>query len=312
MKYSNPLSRGMTISIIIVSVVFVAVFLVLGAVLRGWYAWGYFIMLVAMVISIYIILLYYVRRINTVIGREADAENMEIRRDLTQNIAHELKTPVASVRGYLETILENPNLDPDKQRQFLERSLAQTERLTSLLQDISTLNKMDAQTPAYKIEVVDIANIVDSIAEETALQRSQAGISFRSSLPRPLIVHGDFSLLYGIFRNLMDNAILYAGRGATVTVSATEIDGFWHFTFCDDGIGVPSQHLDRIFERFYRVDKGRSRKLGGTGLGLAIVKNAVNIHGGDIVASNNEGGGLRFDFTLKVNHFKTDDNYAKK
>ena len=240
-RYLNPLSRNMVLSIVIVSVVFVALFLILST-FSSAYSWHAAILVGAMTIAIYIILFFYVIQINRLIGQQADKENAEIRRDLTQNIAHELKTPVASVRGYLETILENPDMDVEKQRQFLERSLAQTERLTSLLQDISTLNKMDAQTPTYKIEVVDIANVVDSIAEETSLQRSQAGITFQNLLPHPLIVNGDFSLLYGIFRNLLDNAILYAGPGASVTISATEVDGFWHFTFSDNGAGVPRQH----------------------------------------------------------------------
>ena len=113
------------------------------------------------------------------------------------------------------------------------------------------------------------------------------------------LVEGNQSLLYSVFRNLTDNAIAYAGEGTTITLSAKDEDRFWHFTFSDNGIGVPAEHLPRLFERFYRVDKGRSRKMGGTGLGLAIVKNAVLLHGGTISVRNVPTGGLQFDFTLK-------------
>ena len=117
-------------------------------------------------------------------------------------------------------------------------------------------------------------------------------------MPPALVVKGNPSMIYSIFRNLTDNAISYAGDGVTITLSAREDNAKWHFTFSDNGVGVPHEHLDRLFERFYRVDKGRSRKLGGTGLGLAIVKNAVLLHGGTISAANNMDGGLRFEFSI--------------
>ena len=116
---------------------------------------------------------------------------------------------------------------------------------------------------------------------------------------KDIIVNGNRSLIYSIFRNLMDNAINYAGEGTTVEVNAHEAHEQWHFTFADNGMGIDDKHLTRIFERFYRVDKGRSRSLGGTGLGLAIVKNAVVLHGGTIKAQSPAGGGLRFEFSLK-------------
>ena len=121
---------------------------------------------------------------------------------------------------------------------------------------------------------------------------------FANRLPAHICVRGNMSLLYSVLRNLTDNAIAYAGVGTTITLTAHEEGEWWHFTFSDNGVGVGAEHLPRLFERFYRVDKGRSRKMGGTGLGLAIVKNAVLLHGGTITASNNPEGGLRFDFTL--------------
>lgn len=229
-------------------------------------------------------------------------EQDKLKRQLTQNIAHELKTPVASIQGYLETILDNPHIDEETKKQFLKHSYAQSQRLTSLLQDISTLNRMD-DAPEIKENVeVNISQMVEDISKETALQLEKRHMSFIINLPENIIVHGNKSLLYSVFRNLTDNAITYAGYGTTITLDAVEKNKDWSFAFYDNGIGVANEHLSRIFERFYRVDKGRSRKLGGTGLGLAIVKNAVMIHGGTIQAKNLPTGGLRFDFNIKKNN----------
>ena len=229
-----------------------------------------------------------------------------LKRQLTQNIAHELKTPVASIQGYLETILENPNINDTMRQQFLERSYAQSQRLTSLLQDISTLNRMDDAPEITTQEHVDIAKTVANIQKETALQLQEKHMTFVNRLPADLVICGNASLVYSIFRNLTDNAIAYAGMGTTITLTAqyvqTNFDDHakWHFRFSDNGVGVAPEHLQRLFERFYRVDKGRSRKMGGTGLGLAIVKNAVILHGGTISVHNNEDGGLCFEFTLRA------------
>lgn len=229
-------------------------------------------------------------------------EQDKLKRQLTQNIAHELKTPVASIQGYLETILDNPHIDEETKKQFLKHSYAQSQRLTSLLQDISTLNRMD-DAPEIKENVeVNISQMIEDISKETALQLEKHHMSFIINLPENIIVHGNKSLLYSVFRNLTDNAIAYAGNGTTITLDAIENNKDWSFAFYDNGIGVANEHLSRIFERFYRVDKGRSRKLGGTGLGLAIVKNAVMIHGGTIQAKNLPTGGLRFDFNIKKNN----------
>lgn len=234
--------------------------------------------------------------------QETKEEQNVLKRQLTQNIAHELKTPVASIQGFLETILQRPDLNEEKKKEFIERCYAQSQRLSSLLKDISTLNRLDDAPNMMDFEQMDVAMTVYQIASETALQLKQRNMTFENHLPLHVLLNGNPSLVYSIFRNLMDNAIAYAGEGTTVTLTASKADGDrWHFTFSDNGVGVPGQHLPRLFERFYRVDKGRSRKLGGTGLGLAIVKNAVHLHGGSIVVANNIDGGLRFDFTLKEN-----------
>ncbi len=226
-----------------------------------------------------------------------EEQNM-LKRQLTQNIAHELKTPVASIQGYLETIIDNPDMGNDTKKQFLDRCYAQSQRLASLLTDISTLNRLDDAPGLMPFEEVDIAQTVSQIMKETALEIERRNMSFDNKLPATMTINGNPSMIYSIFRNLTDNAIAYAGDGTTITLTARNEGDSWHFRFSDNGVGVPHQHLDRLFERFYRVDKGRSRKLGGTGLGLAIVKNAIILHGGTISATNNPEGGLRFDFTI--------------
>lgn len=229
-----------------------------------------------------------------------EEEQARLKRQLTQNIAHELKTPVSSIQGYLETIISNPNIPQENVRVFLERSYAQSNRLTFLLRDISVLTRMDEAPELVEKEQVNLSKIVENILNEVALGLEEKHITVVNKLPSEVILTGSSSLLYSIFRNLTDNAIAYAGNNIQITINCfREDEKFYYFSFSDTGVGVPEEHLNRLFERFYRVDKGRSRKLGGTGLGLAIVKNAVLFHGGTIFAKNMPKGGLEFVFTLK-------------
>ena len=229
-----------------------------------------------------------------------EEEQARLKRQLTQNIAHELKTPVSSIQGYLETILSNPNIPKETVKTFLERSYAQSNRLTTLLRDISVLTRMDEAPEMMEREAVNLSLVVENIINEVNLGLEEKHIKVINLMPQALMINGNHSLLYSIFRNLMDNAIAYAGTNIHITINCfREDDTFYYFSFSDSGIGVEEEHLTRLFERFYRVDKGRSRKLGGTGLGLAIVKNAVLFHGGTIFAKNAPNGGLEFVFTLQ-------------
>lgn len=230
-------------------------------------------------------------------------EQERLKHQLTQNIAHEFKTPVSSIQGYLETIIRGKNeggLDEEKELFFLERCYAQGERLNNLLQDISVLNKMGAPGHAYKKEIFDLTQLVNGMLEDVSLALEAQSITVQNDLPRQLFIKGNVSLIYSIFRNLIDNSISYAGQGCTISINCFRTDdNFYYISFSDNGIGVDDKFLNRLFERFYRIDKGRSRKLGGTGLGLSIVKNAVILHGGTISVKNRLGGGLEFIFTLK-------------
>ncbi|WP_455497081.1 sensor histidine kinase [Coprobacter sp.] len=235
--------------------------------------------------------------INNVTQKE---EESRLKRQLTQNIAHELKTPVSSIQGYMETIIENPALPKEKRELFLGRCYAQTKCLADLLHDISILNRIDESNDLFDCESISINIIIGEVVADTTSLMENKKMKFDLSLPENMILNGNHSLLYSIFRNLIDNAIAYAGEGTSVSIHCyLQDDNYYYFSFADNGIGVSEDHLNRLFERFYRVDKGRSRKLGGTGLGLAIVKNAVLFHKGEILAKNRVNGGLEFLFTLK-------------
>lgn len=245
---------------------------------------------------------------------QLEQEYNQYKRELSSNIAHELKTPVSSIQGYLETILEaraGGSISDEQLSRFLERSYSQSQRLNALVQDIVTLNRMDAATvspdthPIDK-EQINVSELVRNMLNEVSLKLELQEMHVINTLPSVLMLQCNPSMVYSIFRNLIDNAIAYAGKGSTVTIGMPEpyetshhrAPSTYHFVFTDDGPGVPEEHLSRIFERFYRVDKGRSRRLGGTGLGLAIVKNAVIMHGGTITAKTRTGGGLQFEFSL--------------
>ena len=237
--------------------------------------------------------------------RHSEEDKVRIKRQLTQNAAHELKTPAASIHGYLESILDHPDMPEDKKKHFLERCYAQSERMSKLLLDMSALTKLDEMDDSHSradYHQVNVLQLIQSALDDTALQLHDKGITPSLQVPRHVEVLGDASLIYSIFRNLIDNAIAYATGASRLAIvcKETESEGrhFYEFLVSDNGPGVEPQHLDHLFERFYRIDKGRSRKLGGTGLGLAIVKNTVAVHGGTTTAMLTPGGGLTIRFTL--------------
>ena len=242
-------------------------------------------------------------------------EKKLLKKQLTQNIAHELKTPVSSIRGYLETILDHPNLAVAKRTSFVERCYAQSNRLARLLQDLSILTRIEESGKLFDKQDIDINLLVSTTLQEIELDLEKMNISVHEEFNKQSIhVSGNYSLIYSIFRNLLDNSIAHAGKNIDIFISCyKEVDGFYYFSYRDTGAGIPSEHLNRLFERFYRVDKGRSRKLGGTGLGLAIVKNSVLLHQGSIFVKSDKNKGVEFVFTLpKYNpNLNTDDSTQK-
>jgi len=226
------------------------------------------------------------------------AKRKLLKQQMTDNIAHELKTPVSSIKGLLETILQG-NPDKAKAADFLQRAYVQSCRLAELIDDISLLTKIEEASNLYQKEGVNIHNLVTDITSELEPRLRENGIGLEILIPDNFTLKGNPVLFYSIFRNLFENAIIHGGGNLTIRVEKyLEDKDFCYFSFSDTGVGVPNEDLPRLFERFYRVDKGRDRKSGGTGLGLAIVKNAVQFHKGDISVKNRTGGGLDFLFTL--------------
>lgn len=231
--------------------------------------------------------------------RHSEADKQRIKHQLTQNAAHELKTPASSIMGYLETIMTTPNLSEEKRRHFLERCYAQSQRMSKLLLDMSTLTQLDEGQNIDRSSQINIDEIIDNIVDDSTPELQAHGISVRSDLPSDTTITGDRNLIYSVFRNLFDNAIAYARGADTITISSHDDGSMLSISFADNGCGVSPEHLPHLFERFYRTDKGRSRRLGGTGLGLAIVKNAIMLHGGTCCALTTNGGGLTIQFTLR-------------
>ena len=224
-----------------------------------------------------------------------------IKKQLTQNVSHELKTPISSILGFTETLINNPDLDEEKKMFFIQRCHAQAVRLTNLLQDISMLNKLDESSDSFEMDEINVTDIIKGIEQDVSLALEEKNMHIDVNVPENLMMKGNTLQIYSIFRNLIDNSILHAGVGTTIFIECYRTDSeYLYFSVADNGVGVDSKHLNKIFDRFYRVDKGRSRKLGGTGLGLSIVKNAVQFHQGRISAKTRKGGGLEFLFTLHL------------
>lgn len=227
--------------------------------------------------------------------------NRQLKQEMTNNIAHELKTPVSSIRGYLEILLGDKPVDEEQRHYFLERCYSQTLRLSDLINDVALINKLEESHDLFSKEPINIRNVAEEAIHELALTAEQHHITMLDKLPENLTITGNNLLIYSIFRNLIENAIVHAGDGITIVIQCykPEDDNHYYIQLYDTGKGVSNQYLPRLFERFLRIDEGRSRKNGGTGLGLSIVKHAVMFHGGDIYAKNRDEGGLEFFFSLK-------------
>ena len=226
-------------------------------------------------------------------------EKDRIKRQLTNNINHELKTPVASMQLCLETLLAHPAMPAPQREEILRRSARACQRLSRLLADIATITRLDDGSSCIAAEEISIAAIAADATEEYTPQAEARGMTIINRVTFSDPVRGNRSLMESVFANLLANAIAYSG-GTIAEIGQKTDDGTLTITVSDDGCGVAPQHLPRLFERFYRVDKGRSRQAGGTGLGLAIVKNAIAWHGGTIEASLRPGGGMQFTIQLPI------------
>ena len=226
-------------------------------------------------------------------------KNKVVKQQMTNNIAHELRTPVSSIRGYLETLTVCKDISAEKRDMFLERAYVQVMRLSDLIRDIGMITKIEEAPEQLHKEKVNLKNVVDEVSDELRPRLEENGILVENALDPGLCVNGNPSLIYAVFRNLMENSLKYGGKEIRIHVECyAKGDGYFHFSYYDTGKGVPDEHLSKIFERFYRVSEGRTRDDGGSGLGLSIVRNAIAFHKGDVRALNRKGGGLEFIFSL--------------
>jgi two-component system, OmpR family, phosphate regulon sensor histidine kinase PhoR len=223
----------------------------------------------------------------------------KIRQDFVANVSHELRTPLTTIKGYAETLLEGA-LKEDQAFQFVQVIKRHTDRLTKIVEDLLMLSRIETKEFQLKMEAVPLRGFIDDVVEFVKEPAEKKKISLsRNEIHSSLAVQADCGYLEQILINLLDNAIKYTPEGGRVTVSAVEKDSKdIQFSIEDNGIGIPKEDLSRIFERFYRVDKGRSKELGGTGLGLSIVKHLVQAHGGRVWVESQPGKGSTFYFTL--------------
>jgi signal transduction histidine kinase len=220
----------------------------------------------------------------------------ESRRDLVANVSHELKTPIAAIRAHLENLLDGVETsDPET----IEVMLAQSDRLTRLVEQLLDLSKLESGEVPLQQELIALPPIVEQVISEIEVARPDSGVTVRGDLPEDLpLLEADRERVHQVLFNLVDNAVRFTPRSGEVTVGARAVDGRVHISVTDTGTGIPPQHLPRLFERFYRVDTARSRGDGGTGIGLAIARSVVEAHGGSIKAESELGRGSTFTFDL--------------
>ena len=223
----------------------------------------------------------------------------KIRQDFVANVSHELRTPLATIKGYAETLLDGA-LKEDVAFQFVQVIDRHADRLTKIVEDLLTLSKIESREVRLKPESLPISELIDATLDVIKEEADKKGVSiYRNESTSRLSILGDRKGLEQVLINLLDNAIKYGREGGNIRISVNETpDAETQISVGDDGIGIPKEDLPRIFERFYRVDKGRSKELGGTGLGLSIVKHIVQAHGGKVWAESQIGKGSTFYFTV--------------
>ncbi|MCM1116600.1 MAG: HAMP domain-containing histidine kinase [Pseudoflavonifractor sp.] len=240
------------------------------------------------------------------VALNAVQERARLKRQLTNNLNHELKTPIGVIRGYLDTIQDNPDMDEATLRRFVDRAHQNVERLCAMLEDVSTITRLEEGVNNIPMEDVDFHDLIYNLEHDLIASGTCGNMTFSNDIPLNCHVRGNASLLMSMIGNLARNAVAHS-KGSEMGIKLIiESKKFYTFGFWDNGQGVETEHLNRLFERFYRIDSGRSRKVGGTGLGLPIVKNTVEAHNGTISVHNRAIGGLEFIFTLPK--FDADDS----
>ena len=225
-------------------------------------------------------------------------EKSRIKRELTNNINHEIKTPVGIIKGYVDTIADDPNMPASTREHFIKKTQEQITRLCNLLNDISTITRLNESSTTIPSEKLNFHDLIYTIANDVVESGANNGMELTFDIPLNCYINGNTSLLSSVILNLIKNAIAYShGTMMRIEMIGESLE-FYTFRFFDNGTGVSEEHIPNLFDRFYRIDTGRSRKAGGTGLGLAIVQSAIETHGGKITVSNRYEGGLEFRFSL--------------
>jgi two-component system phosphate regulon sensor histidine kinase PhoR len=225
----------------------------------------------------------------------------EIRKDFVANVSHELRTPISSIKGYAETLLDGKADNEDTVKEFLSIIYQDSNRLANLIDDLLDLSKIESGKMKLEFEPLEILPIVNRCVNVLRKSAKDKSLSVKLDIPANLLkVLGDHKRLSQVFLNLLDNAIKYTPEGGSITVNATSKENIVQVDISDTGIGISEKDMPRIFERFYRVDKARSRELGGTGLGLSIVKHIIQAHNGQIWVQSMLSRGSTFSFTIPV------------
>ena len=237
------------------------------------------------------------RREHTV-ALHAIEEKARSKRQHTNNINHELRTPIGVIKGYLDTILANPDMDEGSRTHFLQKAQEHVDRLVNLIADVSAITRLEEGGELISTEELDFHDVAYTIGSDLAESGALGKMKFEFDVPLDCKILGNYNLLSGMIINLAKNAGSYSKGTKCELVVTGEDENFYHMEFRDDGVGVGEEHIPHLFERCYRNDSGRSRKSGGTGLGLPIVQSTVQAHGGTIEVMNRPEGGLCFRFTL--------------
>ena len=220
------------------------------------------------------------------------------REEFVANVSHELRTPLSLIKGYVETLLDGARDNPEVAERFLKIIERNTQRLDLLIQDLLTISALESGRLKLNLQPLELHPLADKVLADLHAKAENKNVSLVNELPK-FATHADVNRLDQVFANLVDNAIKYGRASGTVTVGGKKLDdGNLEIFVRDDGPGIPAESLDRVFERFYRVDKARSRDQGGTGLGLSIVKHIVQAHGGEVRCESELGKGATFFFTL--------------
>jgi Signal transduction histidine kinase len=220
------------------------------------------------------------------------------KREFVDNASHELKTPISVLRGIVETLLEEE--EDQRKRHFLEKALRRIEQMQNLVEDLLTLTKLESGRERLNLSEFKLRELVEEVYDSLEQEFIKKEVSFENLVSEDFKMFADRQKFFLLLRNLIDNAVKYNTRGGKVRVLAKKEGNKQILEVEDTGIGIPPEHVPFIFERFYRVDKGRSREMGGTGLGLSIVKHIVFLHGGEIMVHSKPGEGSRFSVIIPI------------